>query len=179
MNTNKFVTWFRQVEWSPYLTGAMLGVLAILTLLSTGLLFGASGAFENLAGWLMQAVAPDVAKNTYWSYVMTPGFTWGVMMGVGLIIGAFIAAITSGDFKLRWISDEQWLKVFGGAHWKRWLALFFGGILLEYGAGVAGGCTSGLAISGGVQLAPAAFVFMGGMFISGIIVAKILYGKRY
>jgi len=57
--------------------------------------------------------------------------------------------------------------------------LFFGGILLEYGAGIAGGCTSGLAISGGVQLAPAAFLFIAGMFASGIITAMILYGKRY
>ncbi|MEW5957736.1 MAG: YeeE/YedE thiosulfate transporter family protein [Chloroflexota bacterium] len=179
MDTNKFLAWFRQVEWSPYLTGAMLGMLAIFTLLFTGLLFGASGAFENVAGAILQAAAPALADNTYWRFVMPAGMSWGVVMGIGLIIGAFIAAITSGDFKLRWISDEQWIKVFGPAHWKRWLALFAGGILLEYGAGLAGGCTSGLAISGGVQLAPAAFIFMAGMFISGIITAKILYGKRY
>jgi hypothetical protein len=179
MQSSKFVVWFRQAEWSPYLTGALLGFLAIFTLLFTGLLFGASGAFENLAGSLMQVAAPAVAGNTYWRFVMTPGITWGVVMGVGLIVGAFLAAFTSGDFKLRWISDDQWVKVFGSAHWKRWLALFGGAILLEYGAGVAGGCTSGLAISGGVQLAPAAFVFMAGMFVSGILAAKILYGKRY
>lgn len=179
MTENKFLNWFRQVEWSPYLTGALLGLLAIFTLLFTGLLFGASGAFENIAGSIMQVVAPSVAENTYWRFVMTPGLTWAVVMSVGIIIGAFIAAVTSGDFKLRWISDDQWVKVFGSAHWKRWLALFLGGILLEYGAGIAGGCTSGLAISGGVQLAPAAFVFMAGMFISGIITTKILYGKRY
>jgi hypothetical protein len=179
MPTNNFVTWFRQVEWSPYLTGAMLGMLAIFTLLFTGLLFGASGAFENVAGSIMQVVAPSVAENTYWRFVMTPGLTWGVVMSVGIVIGAFIAAVTSGDFKLRWISDEQWVQVFGSAPWKRWAALFFGAILLEYGAGIAGGCTSGLAISGGVQLAPAAFIFMAGMFVSGIITAKILYGKRY
>ncbi len=176
---NKFLTFFRQVEWSPYLTGAMLGMLAIFTLLFTGLLFGASGAFENVAGSIMQVIAPEIGNNTYWQFVMPAGISWGVVMAVGLIIGAFIAAITSGDFKLRWISDDQWVKVFGGAHLKRWLALFFGAILLEYGAGIAGGCTSGLAISGGVQLAPAAFIFMAGMFISGIIMAKILYGKRY
>jgi uncharacterized membrane protein YedE/YeeE len=179
MNRNKFIAWFRQPEWSPYLTGAMLGLLAIFTLLFTGLLFGASGAFENIAGSILKPVAPALADNTYWRFVMPAGLSWGVVMAIGLPIGAFIAAITSGDFKLRWISDDQWLKVFGPAHWKRWLALFVGAILLEYGAGLAGGCTSGLAISGGVQLAPAAFVFMAGMFISGIITAKILYGKRY
>lgn len=179
MSTQSLKTWLTQVEWSPYLTGALLGLLAIFTLLFTGLLFGASGAFEVVAGAILQAVAPALADNTYWRFVMPPGFNWAVVMAIGLVIGAFIAAATSGDFKLRWISDEQWTKVFGPAHWKRWLALFVGGILLEYGAGLAGGCTSGLAISGGVQLAPAAFIFMAGMFISGIITAKILYGKRY
>ena len=62
---------------------------------------------------------------------------------------------------------------------KRWLVLFLGAILLEYGAGIAGGCTSGLAISGGVQLTPSAFLFMGGMFASGIPIAMILYRRRY
>jgi hypothetical protein len=52
-------------------------------------------------------------------------------------------------------------------------------MILEYGAGIAGGCTSGLAISGGMLLAPAAFIFIGGMFISGIFTALIVYGKRY
>jgi uncharacterized protein len=37
---------------------------------------------------------------------------------------------------------------------------------LEYAAGIAGGCTSGLAISGGMLLAPAAFLFIMGMFAS-------------
>jgi hypothetical protein len=57
--------------------------------------------------------------------------------------------------------------------------VFIGAILLEYGAGVAGGCTSGLAIWGGLQLAPAAFVFMGGMFATGILTALIVYRRRY
>ena len=70
-------------------------------------------------------------------------------------------------------------RIFGPAVWKRWLVLFLGAILLEYGAGIAGGCTSGLAISGGLQLTPSAFLFMVGMFASGIPTAMILYRRRY
>ena len=55
--------------------------------------------------------------------------------------------------------------------WKRWGLAFIGAIILEYAAGIAGGCTSGLAISGGMLLAPAAFLFIAGMFASGIITA--------
>jgi len=56
---------------------------------------------------------------------------------------------------------------------------FLGAIVLEYGAGLAGGCTSGLLISGGSLLVPAAFLFMIGMFASGIVTALIVYRKRY
>ena len=45
---------------------------------------------------------------------------------------------------------------------------FAGAVLVQLGADIAGGCTSGLAISGGAVLAPAAFVFMAGMFAGGI-----------
>ena len=53
-----------------------------------------------------------------------------------------------------------------------------GAIILEYAAGIAGGCTSGLAISGGMLLAPAAFLFIAGMFASGILTALIVYRQE-
>jgi uncharacterized membrane protein YedE/YeeE len=63
--------------------------------------------------------------------------------------------------------------------WKRWLIGFIGAVILEYGAGIAGGCTSGLAISGGMLLAPSAFIFIGAMFASGIVTALVIYRSRY
>ncbi len=175
----KLMNWLKAPEWSPYVGGAGLGVLSILALLFTDRLFGASGAFENIGGVVMKWIAPSLAGNMYWNYVMPAGFSIGVMMLIGIFLGSLLSALASGTFRWRAISDDQWVAVFGPSRWKRWAALFFGGILLEYGAGIAGGCTSGLAISGGVQLAPAAFLFMAGMFASGILTAMILYGKRY
>ncbi len=176
----KLVNWLKAPAWSPYVGGAALGLLAICTLLFTEQLFGASGAFENIGGAVLQLFAPALADNMYWNYVMPAGFvSFGVMMLIGIFLGALFSALLSGVFKWRTVSDDQWIQVFGSSRWKRWTALFFGAILLEYGAGIAGGCTSGLAISGGVQLAPAAFLFMAGMFASGILTAMILYGKRY
>ena len=55
---------------------------------------------------------------------------------------------------------------------------FIGAVLVQFGAGIAGGCTSGLAISGGAVLAPGAFIFMAGMFLGGIPTALLWYRGR-
>ncbi|MBI5029901.1 MAG: YeeE/YedE family protein [Chloroflexi bacterium] len=169
----------KRKEWSPYLAGTMLGLVYVISIAVTGIIPGASGAFENIGGLIAQAVYPELTKNTYFQFVMPPGITTAVMILLGIVIGAFISAKLSGDFKLQAVSDPQWKRVFGTAVWKRWLVLFIGGIVLEIGAGIAGGCTSGLAIGGGLFLAPSAFIFIGAMFLSGIPTALIFYRRKY
>jgi hypothetical protein len=90
-----------------------------------------------------------------------------------------LGSFSSGTFKFRTMDSAQWKQAYGKQTWKRWLLLFVGGIIVEFAAGIAGGCTSGLLISGGMLLAPAAYLFMGGMFASGIVTALIVYGKKY
>jgi hypothetical protein len=149
-------------------------------------LLGASGAFESVAGWLGKMIAPNLFSNQYWGVegsrtlpVMRPEITWSVILLVGVVIGGFLGALSSRTFKFRFNDDAQWKKIFGPQPWKRWVIGFSGAIILEYAAGIAGGCTSGLAISGGMLLAPAAFLFIAGMFVSGIITALLVYGRRY
>ena len=100
-------------------------------------------------------------------------------MLAGVFLGGLVSALLSGTFKWRKMPDQQWESVFGKSVAKRWLIVFGSAVLLEYAAGIAGGCTSGLAISGGVALAPASFIFMAGMFASGIVTARVLYRKKY
>lgn len=169
--------------WSPYVAGVLLGIVGILAVLLTNRLLGASGAFENLAGMIGKAIAPKPFDNTYFNFIMPPGITWGVVLLIGVFVGGFLGALSSGTLvwgkKESAISDPQWTRIFGPEVWKRWALGFLGAIVLEYGAGIAGGCTSGLAISGGMLLVPAAFLFIGGMFVSGIAVALIVYRNRY
>ncbi len=173
----------RKELWSPYVAGILLGITGILAVLISKSLLGASGAFENLAGMIGKALNIQAFSNMYFSYIMPPAVTWGVILLVGVFFGGMIGAATSKT--LKWgkkdaaNSDSQWKRIFGPQTWKRWLLGFLGAIVLEYGAGIAGGCTSGLAISGGMLLAPAAFLFIAGMFASGILTAMIIYGRRY
>ncbi|MCB9462057.1 MAG: YeeE/YedE family protein [Anaerolineaceae bacterium] len=177
------IKYIRREEWSPYIAGTLLGVVGILAVWLSNSLLGASGAFENLVGLAGQAIAPSLFDNMYFNYVMPPGITWGVILLVGLFFGGMLGAATSGT--LKWgkkgsaNSDEQWKTIFGQQTWKRWVLAFVGAIILEYAAGIAGGCTSGLAISGGMLLAPSAFLFIAGMFASGILTAYLIYRKRY
>ncbi len=173
------ITQIRKEEWSPYIAGILLGVMGVLAVALSDNLLGASGAFENLAGLIGKAIAPKIFNTLYFNFVMPPGITWGVVLLIGVFFGGMLGAWSSGTFKLRWNDDLQWKRVFGPQIWKRAMIAFVGAIILEYGAGIAGGCTSGLAISGGMLLAPAAFIFIAGMFVSGIATALITYGRRY
>ncbi len=176
---NKVVEYIRRDEWSPYIAGILLGVVGIAAVAISNSLLGASGAFESLVGIIGKAIAPSIFSNTYFNYVVPSEITWAVVLLIGIFFGGGLGALTSNTWKLRVQDDEQWKTIFGPQLWKRWLLLFIGGIILEYGAGIAGGCTSGLAISGGMLLAPSAFLFIGSMFISGIITAMIIYRGRY
>ncbi len=165
--------------WSPYVAGVLLGLVGISTVVFANKMLGASGGFENIAGMLGKAVAPSAFNNTYFNFVMPAQVTYAVMLLVGIFFGGALGALSSRTFKIRTMDDPLWKKVFGKELWKRWLLLFVGGIIVEYAAGIAGGCTSGLAISGGMLLAPAAFLFIAGMFAGGIPTALLVYGKRF
>jgi hypothetical protein len=180
----KFIlNYIRKEEWSPYVAGTLLGLVGIAAVWASNNLLGASGAFENVAGMIGKWIAPAAFDNMYFSFIMPPGITIGVMLVIGIFFGGMIGAATSGT--LMWgrkgsaNSDEQWKRIFGPQTWKRWLVAFVGAIILEYAAGIAGGCTSGLAISGGMLLAPAAFLFIAGMFASGMLTALVIYRNRY
>jgi uncharacterized membrane protein YedE/YeeE len=162
--------------WSPYAAGVLLGIVGILTVVLANKLLGASGGFENIAAYLGKVINPG---STYFNYIMPASITYPVILLVGIFFGGMLGALSSRTFKVRSMDDNQWKTAYGNQKWKRWLLLFLGGIVLEFAAGIAGGCTSGLAISGGMLLAPAAFLFIAGMFASGILTALLVYGKKY
>jgi hypothetical protein len=183
---NRVKLFISQEIWSPYVAGILLGIIGLLAVLLANSLLGASGAFESIVGWFGKIVAPALVNNIYWGVeggralpIMRPEITWSVILLVGVVFGGTLGALTSRTFKFRFNDDAQWKRIFGPQPWKRWVIGFFGAIILEYAAGIAGGCTSGLAISGGMLFAPAAFLFIAGMFASGIITTLIVYRRSY
>jgi hypothetical protein len=167
--------WLRDEHWSPYVAGALLGLVVACSELVGGRPLAPSGAFDKLAAYLGRWLFP---ASQYYSHIMSPGITWQVWLVVGVLAGAFASSKLSGQARLRWLPDTQWQARFGSSRWRRLALAFAGAALVQIGAGIAGGCTMGLAISGGIALAPAAFLFMAGMFAGGIPAAWLWYRGR-
>ena len=167
--------WLRAKTWNPYAAGALLGLVVAYSEVFCGRPIAASGAFDRLAAWPGRWLFPE---SQYYRFVMSPGITWQVWLVVGLLAGSFGSARLSGEARWRWLPDSQWQDRFGPSRALRLALAFAGAALVQIGAGIAGGCTSGLAISGGAALSPAAFLFMAGMFAGGIPTAWLWYRGR-
>lgn len=167
--------WLTAKSWSPYVAGAGLGIIVAISEGVCGRPLFASGAFDKLAAYVGKPLFPS---SQYYEYVVSPGFTWPVWLVVGVLAGSFLSSRLSGEARIRWVPDTQWVPRFGPSRTLRFALAFGGAALVQIGAGIAGGCTSGLAISGGAVLAPAAFVFMAGMFAGGIPTALLWYRGR-
>ncbi|MFZ3102190.1 MAG: YeeE/YedE thiosulfate transporter family protein [Desulfitobacteriaceae bacterium] len=165
--------------WSPWSTGVLLGLTAIASYVLVDKTIGSSGGIENIDSILLKLFHSSLANSMYFKFQMPPVLSFQIMLFAGMILGAFTSSMWSKDFKFRMMPDQQWTQIFGQSKLKRWSLIFIGGIIIEYAAGIAGGCTSGLAISGTMQLSPAGLIFIVGLFVSGIITTKILYGRKY
>lgn len=169
----------KKKTWSPWVTGAMLGITATASYLLADKTIGSSGGIESIDSMLAQTFHLSLANLMYFKYQMPPVVSFQVILFIGMLLGSFTASKWSKDFKFRMMPEKQWTETFGPNKAVRWIMIFIGGIILEFAAGIAGGCTSGLAISGTMQLSPAGLIFIGGLFVSGIITTKLLYGRDY
>lgn len=173
----------RKPQWSPYIVGTGIGVLSWCTFFFMDKALGTSTSFVGAAGSGVCAVAPDhVAANAYYlkeygakSGGFKPIFDWQMALDFALVAGAFLAAWLGGTLRKERV-PTLWSERFGPSVAKRYAAAFTGGVILIFGARMAGGCTSGHGISGGLQLAVSSWTFFIAMFISGILTALVLFG---
>jgi hypothetical protein len=125
--------------WSPYLAGALSGVVGVCSVWFAGKYFGASTSFVRTAGMIEQIFGAErVAEMSYFVKVV-PGIDWQWMFVVGILLGSMIAALSSGSFKLQAVPD-MWAERFGKQSvLPRAITAFVGGIVAMFGARLAGG----------------------------------------
>src|SRR3989304_9829124 len=124
--------------WNPYLAGALGGLLLILSVWATGKYFSASNAFVRTAGIMEKIVGPERAAEMDYFTKYVPKIDWEWMFVVGIFLGSLISATTSGSFLLKAVPD-MWQGRFGPSRVKREIAAFFGGMVVMFGARLAGG----------------------------------------
>jgi len=169
--------------WSPYLAGALVGILAIVSACATTQwmgktnYLGASTTFVRAAGLLERTVFPErVAANEYFTQEKVR-VDWQFMLVIGIVFGALIASGTDGSFKLESV-PPTWQERFGPSIGKRAAAAFLGGIVAMIGARMADGCPSGHGLSGMMQLSVSSFPALAMFFGAGIVVAGLLYRRK-
>ena len=161
--------------WSPYVAGAGLGLVAAISLAVFGHRLGASGGIDSLAAFLGARLRPG---SLYYSFVVQPHLGWQPTLLAGLFAGSMSSSLAGGTLRARWLPEREWIEAFGPSRAKRLALAFLGAALVQFAAGVAGGCTSGLAVSGGVLMAPSAYLFMAAMFAGGMPTAYLVHRHR-
>ncbi len=95
------------------------------------------------------ATATQAVSHTPWTAHLT--------FLLAMFIGGLIAAMTSGQFEIELQLSDTHSRIFGDPM-AVWLALLFGGMMVGFGAQMAGGCTSGHGLSGCARLIPASLL---------------------
>jgi hypothetical protein len=160
---------------SPYLVGALIGVLTMLTLYFSNKPLGASTAYARVAGLIGKTVAPRHTESLKYYQDNKPAIDWEVMLVLGAVGGAFLAAWHGDELTGEWL-PAMWEARFGeGSYALRIGTALVGGALMAFGARLAGGCTSGHGISGALQLSVGSWIALICFFVGGIATAMLMF----
>lgn len=126
--------------------------------------YSSSNAYLNKSGG---KYAKNIAKPLNYSFIFA----------LAMIIGGFIARRlqSSKEDKETMIAPAVWKESFGDSLSKRYLVTFVGGMLVLFGARLAGGCTSGHMMSGMMQTSLSGYLFALGAFAVAVPVAVFMY----
>jgi uncharacterized membrane protein YedE/YeeE len=160
--------------WSPYVVGALIGMLTWLTFYVSDKPLGASTAYARLAGILGKFLAPKHTQSLKYYQDFKPKVDWEVMLLIGVVGGAMLAAWLGSELTGEWV-PAKWAVHFGGDVLPRLLVAFIGGVLMAFGARMAGGCTSGHGISGALQLSVGSWVALLCFVVGGISTAMLIF----
>jgi uncharacterized membrane protein YedE/YeeE len=163
------------VSWSPYVAGIGIGVLSWLSFLISGKPIATSTTFARAGGMIEELITGDKPSERAYYQKIKLKINWQWMLVIGVVIGSFLSAILSGDFKVGVWVPSLWASAFGDSALLRVFVAIAGGIILGFGSRFAGGCTSGHGISGTLQLAVSSWISAIFFFIGGIITAHIIF----
>ncbi len=149
---------------------AVLNGIVFLTAL-TDRIIGASTSYPYVADLLT-----GTTGNDYFAKIQVPG-NWEMVFLSGAFISAVVISLLRKEFKFT-IIHSNWHKYKGDSKVERLIWSFIGGFILIFGARMAGGCTSGHILSGGMQLAASSLVFAVFVFGGFLLTGKLFYSQH-
>jgi uncharacterized membrane protein YedE/YeeE len=127
-----------------YIAGPVLGLCVVAIRLLLNERLGITGGYTE--------IVEGVARRTL-------SLDWRGWFVIGLVAGAIVFTVAAGgpDF-----------------HGYGWLTTTFTGVLIGFGAKVAGGCTSGNGLSGSAMFAPSSLAATATFFSTAIAVSFLI-----
>jgi uncharacterized membrane protein YedE/YeeE len=163
-----------EAVWSPYVAGAGIGILSCLAFLLSDRPIGCSLAFVKARGLIGTIINRRKTESMEYYREIVPELDWAFMIIPGIMIGAAISSLLSGQFHVSWV-PPLWKSTFGPDPLVRSVVALAGGIFLGFGSRWAGGCTSGHGINGSIQLSLASMVTACCFFAGGIGMAFLMF----
>jgi uncharacterized membrane protein YedE/YeeE len=131
-------------SWPVWVGAVLLALLNAATMFVSGGAWGITSAFALWGAKFLGALGVDVSHWAYWTAPKNAAALHASVladktsvMDLGIIVGALIAAASAGVFVLH-----------RSVPWKLALGAVLGGVLMGYGARIAGGCNIGAYFAG-------------------------------
>ena len=174
--------------------GLLLGLVFFLAVLLVKPI-GVSTQFVILDGIIGDAVNAELVTKTEEGYSSTNAYlakssgkyaksvanpmNYSFIFVLAMMVGAFASAMLRGGVG----RDERklpaiWYANYGDTPVKRYAVAFLAGVIVLYGARLAGGCTSGHMMSGMMQTSLSGYIFTLGAFVAAVPVAMMMYRKE-
>jgi len=182
-------------EWNWFQAGVALAASFLLAVILVKPI-GVSTQFVILDGIIAKAINPEwvqpdaTSKSGYKSpnaYLNKSGgkyaqniarpLNYSFIFVIAMLFGGWVARITRKEKTLYQIPEIHAAR-FGQTPLLRYLLAFFGGVIVLWGARLAGGCTSGHMMSGMMQTAVSGYLFAAAAFAGAVPFAWILYRKK-
>lgn len=143
-------------NWPIWFGGVLIGIVSILTI-AWARPWGVAGGLRNWGDWILYL------SGAYKDMPVSPLTSTNSILTLGLLWGAFSAALLSKQFALRMAPPLELVK---GC---------IGGALMGIGAAMAGGCNVGGFYSAISALSLSGFMMMIGLLIGAYVGLKYLY----
>ncbi len=155
-------------KWSAYLSGTIIAFFFVLTLYILDSPTGMSDAYIMISDYCKASIHAREVKEL-------PFLDWQTGFLGGIFIGALIAAIFGGDWKIRMIPESSGKGVIASAGITVITGLA-GGFLVMLGLQVAGDSFLGQ-WAGAIQLSTTSWVFFISLLLWGIVFTAIIAAK--